>query len=89
MTFNMKKENFRRIGNWNVAFALLFLFSAAHRRRTQEKGLEVSNPTIKESTGMPVTQQNERTIKGVVKRCYRRNGLSEPTCLSLAQPLEL
>lgn len=38
MTFNMKKENFRGIGNWNVAFALLFLFSAAqNRRRTQEK----------------------------------------------------
>ena len=32
MTFNMKKENFRGIGNWNVAFAFLFLFSAAQSK---------------------------------------------------------
>lgn len=67
MTINMKKENFRRIGNWNVAFALLFLFSAAPSKADTGKGEETLNPIIKESTGMPVSQQNERIIKGVVK----------------------
>lgn len=67
MTFNMKKENFRGIGNWNVAFAFLFLFSAAQSKADTGKGLEASNPTIKGNTGITVTQQNERTIKGVVK----------------------
>lgn len=67
MTLNMKRENFRGMKNWNVAFALLFLFSAAPSKADTGKGLTTSNPTIKESAGMPVSQQNERTIKGVVK----------------------
>ena len=67
MTFNMKKENFRRMKNWNVAFALLFLFSAAQSKADTGKGLEASDPTIKESAGTLIAQQNERTIKGVVK----------------------
>lgn len=37
MTLNMKKENFRRMKNWNVAFALLFYSLPLHRKRTQEK----------------------------------------------------
>lgn len=67
MTFNMKKVNFRGIGNWNVAFAFLFLFSAASSKADTGKGLEASNLTINESTGVTITQQNERTIKGIVK----------------------
>lgn len=67
MTFNMKKENFRGMKNWNVAFALLFLFSAASSKADTGKGLEASDPTIKESAGNLIAQQSERTIKGVVK----------------------
>ena len=67
MTFNMKRMNFRGMKNWNVAFALLFLFSAAQSKADTGKGLETLNPTIEESAGMPVVQQNERTIKGTVK----------------------
>lgn len=67
MTFDMKRENFRRVKNWNVAFALLFLFSAAQSKADTGKGDKTLDPTIKESTSLPVTQQNERTIKGVVK----------------------
>lgn len=38
MTLNMKKENFRRMKNWNVAFALLFFIlcrfiESGHRKR--------------------------------------------------------
>lgn len=67
MTFNMKKENFWRKKNWNVVFALLFLFSAAQSKADTGKGLDALNPTIKGNAGITVTQQNERTIKGVVK----------------------
>lgn len=67
MTLNMKRENFRGIKNWNVAFALLFLFSAAPSKADTGKGSIALNPTIKESAGMPVSQQSERIIKGVVK----------------------
>ena len=67
MTLNMKRENFRGMKNWNVAFALLFLFSAAPSKADTGKGSIALNPTIKESAGMPVSQQNERIIKGVVK----------------------
>lgn len=67
MTLNMKRENFRGMKNWNVAFALLFLFSAAPSKADTGKGSIALNPTIKESAGIPVSQQNERIIKGVVK----------------------
>lgn len=67
MTLNMKRENFRGMKNWNVAFALLFLFSAAPSKADTGKGSIALNPTIKESAGMPVSQQSERIIKGVVK----------------------
>jgi TonB-linked SusC/RagA family outer membrane protein len=67
MTLNMKRENFRGMKNWNVAFALLFLFSAAQSKADTGKGEETLSPTIKESAGLPIAQQNERTIKGIVK----------------------
>lgn len=67
MTLNMKRENFLRMKNWDVAFALLFLFSAAQSKAETGKGQMVLNPTIEKSTNTPIIQQNERIIKGVVK----------------------
>ncbi len=67
MTLNMKRENFRGMKNWNVAFALLFLFSAAQSKADTGKGEETLSPTIEESAGLPIAQQNERIIKGIVK----------------------
>ncbi|WP_233587563.1 TonB-dependent receptor [Parabacteroides sp. AF18-52] len=63
----MKRENFRRMRSWNAAFALLFLFSTAESKADTGKGSETFYPTIEENVGVTITQQNERTIKGVVK----------------------
>lgn len=62
----MKKTNFQGMGNFSLAFALLFLFSPGYAKADTEKGQALS-PTIEKRAESMISQQNGRILKGTVK----------------------